>query len=77
MPRCSPPLRPPGWLRRRRSPGRPTSVTTWPDWASPATAGFGVGYRGLHGTDEQIALDSIPLVQAAYHQALLTLLTPP
>ena len=44
---------------------------------TPATAGFGVGYRGLHGTDEQIALDSIPLVQATYHQALLTLLTPP
>ena len=40
----------------------------------PATAGFGVEYRGLHGTDEQIALESIPLVQAAYHQALLTLL---
>ncbi len=42
----------------------------------PATAGFGVEYRGLHGTDEQIALESIPLVQAAYHQALLTLLPP-
>jgi len=42
----------------------------------PATAGFGVEYRGLHGTDEQIALESIPLVQATYHQALLTLLPP-
>ena len=42
----------------------------------PATAGFGVEYRGLHRTDEQIALESIPLVQAAYHQALLTLLPP-
>jgi succinyl-diaminopimelate desuccinylase len=41
----------------------------------PATAGFGVDYRGLHGTDEQIALESIPAVQATYHQALLTLLT--
>jgi succinyl-diaminopimelate desuccinylase len=41
----------------------------------PATAGFGVEYRGLHGTDEQIALGSIPLVQAAYHHALLTLLS--
>jgi succinyl-diaminopimelate desuccinylase len=40
----------------------------------PATAGFGVDYRGLHGTDERIRLDSIPVVQAAYHQALLTLL---
>lgn len=41
----------------------------------PATAGFGVEYRGLHGIDERIALESIPLVQAAYHQALLNLLT--
>jgi transcriptional regulator with XRE-family HTH domain len=40
----------------------------------PATAGFGVDYRDLHGTDERIRLDSIPVVQAAYHQALLTLL---
>ena len=40
----------------------------------PATAGFGVDYQGLHGTDEGIRLDSIPPVQAAYHQALLTLL---
>jgi succinyl-diaminopimelate desuccinylase len=40
----------------------------------PATAGFGVDYQGLHGTDERIRLDSIPQVQAAYHQALLTLL---
>lgn len=40
----------------------------------PATAGFGVDYRGLHGTDEQIALESIPAVQATYHHALLTLL---
>jgi succinyl-diaminopimelate desuccinylase len=40
----------------------------------PATAGFGVDYRGLHGTDERIAVESIPPVQASYHQALLTLL---
>jgi succinyl-diaminopimelate desuccinylase len=40
----------------------------------PATAGFGVDYEGLHGTDERVRLDSIPAVQAAYHQALLTLL---
>jgi succinyl-diaminopimelate desuccinylase len=40
----------------------------------PATAGFGVDYRGLHGIDERIRLDSIPPVQAIYHQALLTLL---
>jgi succinyl-diaminopimelate desuccinylase len=40
----------------------------------PATAGFGVDYEGLHGTDERIRLDTIPVVQAAYHQALLTLL---
>jgi succinyl-diaminopimelate desuccinylase len=42
----------------------------------PATAGFGVVYEGLHGTDERIRIDSIPAVQAAYHQALLTLLAP-
>jgi succinyl-diaminopimelate desuccinylase len=42
----------------------------------PATAGFGVVYEGLHGTDERIRIDSIPSVQAAYHQALLTLLLP-
>jgi succinyl-diaminopimelate desuccinylase len=43
----------------------------------PTTAGFGVAYRGLHGTDEQADLASIPPVQAAYHHALLTLLTTP
>ena len=42
----------------------------------PATAGFGVVYERLHGTDERIRVDSIPAVQAAYHQALLTLLQP-
>ena len=40
-----------------------------------ATAGFGVDYRGLHGTDERIRIDSIPAIQAAYHQACLALLT--
>lgn len=40
----------------------------------PATAGFGVVYEGLHATDERIQIDSIPPVQAAYHQALFTLL---
>jgi succinyl-diaminopimelate desuccinylase len=40
----------------------------------PATAGFGVTYEGLHGTDERILIDSVPPVQSAYHQALLTLL---
>jgi succinyl-diaminopimelate desuccinylase len=40
----------------------------------PATAGFGVDYQGLHGTDERIRLNSMPIVQAAYHRALLTLL---
>jgi succinyl-diaminopimelate desuccinylase len=42
----------------------------------PATAGFGVVYEGLHGTDERIRIDSIAAVQAAYHQALLMLLPP-
>ncbi|WP_284741688.1 M20 family metallopeptidase [Amycolatopsis sp. RTGN1] len=40
----------------------------------PATAGFGVGYVGLHGTDERIRLDTIPTIQAIYHAAVLTLL---
>ncbi|SHG79583.1 M20 family metallopeptidase [Streptoalloteichus hindustanus] len=40
----------------------------------PATAGFGVAYIGLHGTDERIQLDTIPTVQAIYHAAALTLL---
>jgi succinyl-diaminopimelate desuccinylase len=40
----------------------------------PATAGFGVDYQGLHGTNERIRIDSIPAVQATYHKALLTLL---
>lgn len=39
----------------------------------PATAGFGVAYTGLHGTDERIRID-IPTVQATYHHAALTLL---
>jgi succinyl-diaminopimelate desuccinylase len=41
-----------------------------------ATAGFGVDHQGLHATDERIRIGSIPPVQAAYHQACLTLLTP-
>jgi succinyl-diaminopimelate desuccinylase len=40
----------------------------------PATAGFGLPYRGLHGTDECARLDALPSVQAAYHHAALSLL---
>lgn len=40
----------------------------------PATAGFGVAYVGLHGTDERIKLDTIPTIQAIYHATTLTLL---
>ncbi|MET9259573.1 M20/M25/M40 family metallo-hydrolase [Amycolatopsis sp. NPDC004079] len=40
----------------------------------PATAGFGVGYVGLHGSNEKIRLDTIPTVQAIYHAAVLVLL---
>jgi succinyl-diaminopimelate desuccinylase len=40
----------------------------------PATAGFGVTYVGLHGTDERILVDSVPVVQAVYHKAVLGLL---
>lgn len=41
----------------------------------PATAGFGVTYEGLHGTDERVDLASVTPVHAAYHLALLELLT--
>uniref|UniRef100_UPI003F49924B hypothetical protein n=1 Tax=Amycolatopsis sp. CA-096443 TaxID=3239919 RepID=UPI003F49924B len=40
----------------------------------PATAGFGLHYRGLHGTDECARLDVLPVVQTAYHHAALSLL---
>ena len=40
----------------------------------PATAGLGVRYQGLHSTDERIELATIPLIQATYHEAVLTLL---
>jgi succinyl-diaminopimelate desuccinylase len=42
-----------------------------------ATAGFGVNYRNLHGTDECIELATIPLVQATYHKAISELLAAP
>ena len=40
----------------------------------PATAGFGVDYVGLHGTDERIRLESVPFVHATYQHALLSLM---
>lgn len=40
----------------------------------PATAGLGVRYYGLHGTDERVELATIPPVQATYHEAVLALL---
>lgn len=40
----------------------------------PATAGFGVPYEGLHGTDERAHLAELPLVHALYHRAVLDLL---
>ena len=39
-----------------------------------ATAGFGVVYERLHGTDERVQVGSIPAAQAAYHRAVLGLL---
>lgn len=42
----------------------------------PATAGFGVDYRGLHGTDEAINLSTLPQVEASYRHAVLRLLEP-
>ena len=35
-----------------------------------STAGFGVGYNGLHGTNERIEIETISLTQAAYHLAV-------
>jgi succinyl-diaminopimelate desuccinylase len=40
-----------------------------------ATAGFGVAYRNLHGTDECIEVATIPVVQAVYHEAVVALLS--
>lgn len=40
----------------------------------PATAGFGVPYEGLHGTDERARLADLPTVYAVYQQAVLDLL---
>ncbi|MFG2815629.1 M20 family metallopeptidase [Streptomyces sp. NPDC048410] len=40
----------------------------------PATAGFGVPYQGLHGTDERAHLADLPTVYAIYRQAALNLL---
>ncbi|MCX4635600.1 peptidase dimerization domain-containing protein [Streptomyces platensis] len=40
----------------------------------PATAGFGVPYEGLHGTDERAHLMELPLVYALHHRAFLDLL---
>lgn len=39
----------------------------------PATAGIGVSYVGLHGTDGHARLDTIPTVRAVYHNAVLRL----
>ncbi|WP_028477494.1 hypothetical protein [Nocardia sp. CNY236] len=39
-----------------------------------ATAGFGLRYRGLHGTDECVDLDTLPAVHAAYHRCVRSLL---
>lgn len=38
------------------------------------TAGFGVPFSGLHGTNEQADLAWLPSVHAAYHHAILTLM---
>jgi succinyl-diaminopimelate desuccinylase len=41
-----------------------------------ATAGLGVQYKALHGTNERIELATIPIIQAIYHEAVFRLLTP-
>jgi succinyl-diaminopimelate desuccinylase len=40
-----------------------------------ATAGLGVRYHALHGTNERIEIATIPAIQATYHEAVLTLLS--
>lgn len=40
----------------------------------PATAGFGAVHEGLHATDERVRLDTVPLAQAVYEQAVRTLM---
>lgn len=40
----------------------------------PATAGFGPVHEGLHADDERVRLDTIPMVQAVYEQAVRTLM---
>lgn len=40
----------------------------------PATAGFGPVYEGLHATNERVRLDSVPVAQAVYEQAIRTLM---
>lgn len=41
----------------------------------PATAGLGVRYAALHGTNERVDITTIPAVQATYHQAVMDLLS--
>ncbi|MCX5337156.1 MULTISPECIES: M20 family metallopeptidase [unclassified Streptomyces] len=42
----------------------------------PATAGFGVRYEGLHGTDERACLADLRTVHAVYREAVRHLLAP-
>ncbi|MES0833123.1 M20 family metallopeptidase [Nocardiopsis tropica] len=39
-----------------------------------ATAGFGPAYEGLHATDERVRLDTVPVAQAVYEQAVRALM---
>ena len=40
----------------------------------PALCGFGVGYAGIHATDERVDLSTIAPVYRIYERALLALL---
>ncbi|WP_083887922.1 M20 family metallopeptidase [Nocardia asiatica] len=44
------------------------------DFGIRATAGFGLRYQGLHGTDECVSLDALPAVHAAYHRCVRSLM---
>ncbi|GAB3727036.1 M20 family metallopeptidase [Nocardiopsis nanhaiensis] len=41
----------------------------------PATAGFGPVYEGLHADNERVLLDTVPIAQAVYEQAIHTLMS--
>lgn len=63
-------------LDPRPGPAGPSNIGCYlASLGIPATAGFGVAYRGLHAADEAIDLSTLPQVYAAYRAAVLRLLS--